>query len=164
MLIIGKVIKPHGIRGSIKVQNFMDSPYAFSKINEMCIDSHYYNVESIRTNNDFAIVKLKNIDSIESAEKLRNQNILIQREDAPNPEEGRYYIDDLLGLDIYIKDKHIGILDDILQYGSADIYCIKGDKNIMFPFVGNVIENIDTKNKKILLNETEFLKVAVYED
>jgi 16S rRNA processing protein RimM len=162
-VLIGKITRPHGVRGGVKVESFMDTPYAFSAIKEVEINGVFYKVERVQAGAPL-ILKLAGINSIEDAEKLRNQQIFINKEDAPPPDEDRYYIEDLLGCEVLLDAKSIGKLSDILQYGSADIYCIKGEKNIMFPYVGDVIEKIDIEKKEIVLNSEEFKKVAVYED
>lgn len=162
-MLIGRITRPHGVRGGVKVESFMDSPYAFSAIKEVEINNVTYKIEKAQTGEPL-VLKLFGIDSVEAAEKLRNAQIFIKKEEAPQPDEDRYYIDDLLGCDVLLGAKKLGKLIDILQYGSADIYCVSGEKNFMFPYVGEVIEKIDIDKKEILLNADEFKKVAVYED
>lgn len=162
-MLIGRITRPHGVRGGVKVESFMDTPCAFSAIKEVEINNITYKIEKAQTGEPL-VLKLAGIDSIEEAEKLRNAQIFIKKDEAPQPDEDKYYIDDLLGCTVLLEGKKLGKLTDILQYGSADIYCVGGEKNIMFPYVGDVIEKIDIKNKEITLNAKEFEKVAVYED
>lgn len=164
MLIIGKVLKPHGVRGSLKVQSFMDTPYAFSDIKSLFINNNEYKVEKVQPSNNSVIIKLTDLNSFEDAEKFRNAEIVINKDDAPDLPEGRFYIEDLIGCEVFMDNKSAGKLVDVLQYGSADIYCVEGAKKFMFPYVGDVVQNIDIKNKTITLNKEEFQKVAVYED
>lgn len=164
MLIIGKVLKPHGVRGGLKVKSFMDTPYAFSEIKKVFINEIEYEVEGMQPSANFVIINLARINSIEEAEELRNAKIFINRGQAPKLPKGRYYIDDLLGCEVFINENSAGKLYDIIQSGAADIYCVEGKKKFMFPYVGNVIKNIDIENKKISLNKQELGKVAVYED
>lgn len=162
-MLIGRITRPHGVRGGVKVESFMDTPYAFSAIKEVEINDVTYKIETAQTGEPL-VLKLSGIDSIEAAEKLRNAQIFIKKQHAPEPEDNRYYIEDLLGCDVLLGTKKLGKLTDILQYGSADIYCVSGEKSFMFPYVGEVIEKIDIDKKEIYLNDNEFKKVAVYED
>lgn len=164
MLIIGKITKPHGIRGSLKALSFLDSPYAFSGIKTIILEDKSYIIEKVSASPTTLIIKLQGLDTIEDAERFRDKEIFIQKEKLPKPPKDRYYIDDLIGCKVFRKEKELGTLVDIMQNGSADIYCIEGEKNIMFPYVGNVIEKIDISQKEIIVNEKEFKKVAVYED
>lgn len=164
MLIVGKTLKPHGVKGEIKVKSFMDSPENFKAIKYLIIDNENFAVENVKIGGDFVILKLKDINDRDFAEKYCNFEIKIKKEDAPKLSEGRYYIVDLLGCEVFLEGEFLGILKDIYQYGSADVYSINGQKNVMFPLVNNVINNINIVEKKIFLNNEEFQKVAVYED
>lgn len=164
MLIIGRVQKPHGVKGIVKAQSFMDSPYQLEDIKVVEIDFREYEIESINISPKTILIKLKGVDTLEQADLLRNKQLKIKREFAPSPPEGRYYVSDLLGSQVYIGEELAGELIDIMQNGSADVYRVKGQRTFMFAYAGDVVEKIDPDNKKIFLNAQELEKVAVYED
>lgn len=163
MLTAGKVLKTHGIRGEVKVQSYMDSLASFKDISVVFIKSKEYEVTSVKYIGDFCILKLKGIDTVEEAELFRNCEIGIDREELPLP-DGRYYIVDLIGCEVFAGEKSIGKLSDVLQYSSTDVYSVTGEKNVMFPLADGVFIDADIKNKKIFIDERRFDEVAVYED
>src|SRR5690554_5406194 len=112
MLIIGKVLKPHGVRGGLKVKSFMDIFYIFSEIKNIFIAEIEYKIEKVQPSANFVILQLEGINSIEDAEKFRNAEIFLKKEQAPKLPKGRYYIDELLCCDIYINDEKVGKLRD----------------------------------------------------
>ncbi|MEX2374511.1 MAG: ribosome maturation factor RimM, partial [Dehalococcoidia bacterium] len=64
---------------------------------------------------------------------------------APLP-EGEYYIHDLIGLRVITLDgDELGILDDVLQTGSNDVYVVKrpGEKDLLVPAIDGVLGDID---------------------
>ena len=72
--------------------------------------------------------------------------------------EGVYYIADLIGCTVYeTSGNEIGILNDVFSTGSNDVYDIKrnGMKNLYVPIIDGVIEDVDTENKKIIINIPE---------
>lgn len=74
------------------------------------------------------LIKFKGIETVEQAESLRNATIEIPRKDATPLEEGTYYIADLLGMEVYTdENKLLGILEDIYNTGSNDIYVVKNE-------------------------------------
>lgn len=165
MLLVAKGIKAHGIRGDIKVNCLMDTPVSFSKLKELIIKGNTYKVEKVRGEGQFLLLKLNGVNTMEEAEAFRNADIFSLREKMPVLDKNTYYIDDVMGAKVFIKEKEVGFLSDILQYGSADVYVITTSKGlIMFPNVEGVIEKVDIKAHSIYLDETEFEKVAVYED
>lgn len=163
-LKIGEVLKPQGIKGEIKVRSLFDTPEEFSGISSIYVGENSYKIKAVRVREGFVYLTLDGIIDINSAETLRGKTIEILRSDAPQLPEGRFYIDDLLGLDIIVDGQKIGVLNQVLQYGSADIYSVKGDKNLMFPALKKVIKSVDLSAKQIVLDGVEFQKVAVYEN
>ena len=101
------------------------------------------------------LIKIKGIETIEDAEKLRNFYLEVDRDDEPELEEGKYYIVDLIGLDVYTDENvFLGIVEDIFNTGSNDIYVVKNEngKEILLPGIDDVIKNIDLENKKITVH------------
>ena len=106
------------------------------------------------------LVKFKGIENVEQAEKLRNSYVEIDRSDAIELEEGQYFIADLLGLDVYLDTgEKLGILDDIFNTGSRDIYVVKNElgKQFLLPYIDEVIKDIDLENSKITVHLIEGL-------
>lgn len=164
-LKIGEVLKPQGIKGEIKVKSFFDVPEDFSGLSSLTIDNIDYLVTGVRIREGFVYLRLKGVDSIESAELLRGKVLEIARESAPKLPDGRFYIEDILGLEVEDETGiRLGVLNDVSQYGAADIYSVKGEKNFMFPALNSVIKKIDIGGRKIVLDGSELLKVAVYEN
>lgn len=165
MLVIGKALKAHGVRGDIKAECYLDTPQKMLELKQVFIDGRNYKIERTARSGSFVLLKLCGIDSMEQAETLKNAIFYAQKADLPPNEEGRYYIDDIIGCIVKSKAEILGKVVDIYQYGSADVYVIDGDKGqIMFPFLDGVIDNIDINNKEITVNESKFAEVAVYED
>ena len=106
------------------------------------------------------LAKFKNIETVEQAELLRNAYLKIDRKDAIKLEEGQYFIADLLGLDVFLDTgEKLGVLDDIFNNGSTDIYVVKNElgKQFLLPYIDEVIKNIDLENEKIIVHIIEGL-------
>ena len=100
------------------------------------------------------LIKFKDIDTVEEAEKLRNGILKIERKDAIPLEEGSYYIADLLQSSVYTETgKLLGILEDIYNTGSNDIYVVKNEigKQILLPAIEDVIKQICLEENKIIV-------------
>jgi 16S rRNA processing protein RimM len=166
MLLVAKGIKAHGIRGDIKINCFVDTPASICKLKEVIVKGKTYKIEKVREMSaSFALLKLEGIDTMDTAEAFRDLDIFASRDEMPQLHADTYYIDDLVGSKIFLGNKEIGILSEILQYGSADVYVINSMKGVvMFPFIDGVMEKVDTLAHIIYLNKEQFEKVAVYED
>ncbi len=160
-LKIGIVLKPQGIKGEIKVKSFFDTAESYKSIKKVQIKGASYDVSHLRIAGEYVFLTLKCIDSIEKAEVLRNSYVEIDRDDAPKLAADRYYIEDLIGKEIEVDGRVVGILDEVLQYGAADVYCVKGDRKFSFPALKVVILSV---GERIVLDPTELNKVILYED
>ena len=163
-LIIGEVLKPQGIRGELKVKTFTDAPEDVKAFGTVYIDNVPYKILSFRVGVDgAAYMGLRGIPDRNAAELFRGKKLEGAREDAPELEEGRYYIVDILGMTCETEEGEVlGVVKDIRNLAS-DIYTIeKAGKSILFPAVKDVIVKYDLENKKLIVNKTIFDEIAVY--
>ena len=90
-------------------------------------------------------MKIKGIDTIEQADSLRNKVLYMNRDDV-ELEEGAYFIQDLIGLDVIDNDtgERLGSLDDVSETGANDVYHVKTDDGRVFliPVIPDVIRDI----------------------
>ena len=163
-LELGQIVNVKGLKGEIKVNPFTENINRFETLNKILIklknEIKEYEIEKVSYHKNQVILKLKGIDTIEAAETLRNYYILINRKDLKPLEEGKYYIADLIGLDVYTEEgKALGKVDDIYNTGSNDIYVVKDElgKQKLLPGIPEVIKKVDLENSKIIVNLIEGL-------
>ena len=163
-LQIGEVLKPQGIRGELKVKTFTDTPDVVKKFGTVYIDDKPYKILSFRVGPDgAAYIGLRGIPDRNAAELFRGKKLEGDREDAPELEEGRYYIVDIIGLSCETEEGEVlGVVTAISNL-SSDVYTIeKAGKSILFPAVKGVIVKYDIENGKLIVNKSVFDEIAVY--
>ena len=161
-LIVGEILKPQGIRGELKIKPFTDSPEDFKAFKRVFLDGTEYKVLSVRTDGNAVYLGLRGVVDRNAAELLRAKQVVIPREEAPEPPDGSYYIADLLGAEIVTeKGTILGTLKEI-RSAATDIYTLEKDgKEILFTAASGVILEIDAEGKKITVNEKRYFEVAV---
>ncbi|MDE5896783.1 MAG: ribosome maturation factor RimM [Clostridia bacterium] len=161
-LIVGEVLKPQGIRGELKIKPYTDSAEDFRSLKRVFLGGEEFKVLSVRTGGGAVYLGLRGVPDRNAAELLRGRQVTIPRDEAPEPEEGRYYIDDLLGSEIVTEaGKVLGMLTNIRQ-AATDVYTISAEgKEILFPAAKGVIVRIDVGAKKITVDEKRYSEVAV---
>ena len=164
--IVGIVLRPHGVRGAIKIEPLTDNISRFKKLTKVYIEKACYKVLNAQVSKSEVYLTLDTISDRNAAELLRNKKIEIDKQDAVPLEEGRYFIVDLISSDIVVNGRCIGKLIDVLQNRSADVYVVEmpNRKTAMFPALKKLITNVDIENKTITLDEKVFEEVVVYED
>lgn len=158
-LEIGQIVNTFGIKGMVKVKPFTDDIRRFDELKTVYVEKNSkqteYEIEEVKYHKDMVLIKFKGIDKVEQAEMLRNSYLTISRDSVEKLEEGRYYIVDLLGLEVYTDEQVLlGTLEDIFNTGSNDIYVVKDKqgKQILLPAIQDVIKQIDIENKKIIVH------------
>ena len=161
-LIVGKILKPQGIRGEVKVKPFTDDGTVFKDFKRVFIEGAEYKILSVRVSPEAVFLGLRGVPDRNAAELLRGKDLTVPRAEAPEPEEGAYYIADILGSEIYTEEGELlGILKDI-RPASSDIYTMEsGGKEVLFPAAKGVITEINAAEKRITVNKKRYLEVAV---
>ena len=161
---VGQIVNTNGLKGLLKINPFTDDITRFEKLKTIFIEHKKelleFEIESVRYQKKQVLLKLKGIDTIEEAEKYREDYLKINRNKEEKLPEDTYYIVDLIGLDIYTEDGELlGKLDDVFSTGSNDVYVVKNSegKQILVPAISDVIKNIDLEQKKIVVNLIEGL-------
>lgn len=153
-ILIGEIVNIHGIKGEVKIYPYTDDIENLAKTKVIFLDQDLkdkYNI-SCRIQKNMLLVKIKGVDTPEMAESLRGKKVYIPKESLKELEEGSYYIEDLLGLEIVDENEnHIGTLKYIFNTGANDVYEVetKEHGNIYLPAIKQVIKKVDIKNGKI---------------
>lgn len=169
MIEIARILKPHGIRGDLKVRLFSENLEAFAERGFAYVkkDNDFKRTAytAVRIDAPFVYVHFDGVDTRNDAEALTGTTLYLSREELDEPDEGEHYIIDLIGLKIVDdEDNELGTLKEILQHGAADVYVVKGKKSFMFPALKRVILDIDMERRMIRLNAAALAEVAVYDD
>ena len=163
-LELGQIVNVKGLKGEVKVNSFTDDNTKFERIPKVFVKRKEnlteYEIEKVGYNKNQVIIKFKNINTVEEAEKLRNSYIVVNREIFGELPEGVYYIADLIGLDVFTEsNEYLGKVDDIFSTGSNDVYVVKDElgKQKLLPGIDEVIKVIDIESGKIIVNLIEGL-------
>ena len=109
-----------------------------------------YSISSLRYNKNFVYLFLKDIDTINKAQKFKGQEMFIDETELRELADDEYMIYDLIGLDVYVDDKKYGTVSDVLNYSANDVLTVKRDidsKEIMIPMVKEFIKKVDLSEK-----------------
>lgn len=160
--IIGVIGKPYGLDGYVFVRLVTDYPETIKKgyslyLDENCSDE--IKVKDIKQINvrgkKRTVFKFFSFDTFDTAIDIKNKLLYRSKEDAPVLENGDYWIEDLMGCNVYIHDeKYIGKVVDVEKYAFNDNLLVENEgKNIIIiPMLGDYIRSINIEEKEIVLN------------
>ncbi len=165
-LRIGKVVGVHGIRGSLKVYSYTESPSIFNSGNQILVEDaagckQFFKIARGNPHKRLILLSLAGIENRHAAEKLINADIFAQKSTLPGLEKGEYYWSDIIGLNVFLKNKnYLGRVESIFPTGSNDVYVVKhpdSGKETLIPALESVIEKIDLEHQMMRVNLPEGL-------
>ena len=165
-LKIGLIVKPQGIRGEVKVQPLTDDINRFKNLKEVLIDGKVHRVLSSVIGGNSVFLALSEIPDRNVAETYRGKFLCVTRENALPLEEGRYFIVDIIGCELYTDDgEKVGEITDVFS-AHTDIFTVKCvDGRVMrFPYLNDTVKKVDVVNKAITADKKRLAEVSCYED
>lgn len=153
-LRIGVIVTTHALRGELKVFPTTDDVRRFDDLKKCFIKLrdgvHMLEPESVRYFKQFVIIKFKGYDNINDVMTFVKKDLLIDREDAVELEEGEYFICDLVGNTV-VSDtgERLGVLEDVITSAANNVYIVRRDdgKELLIPVIPDCIVGHDTENK-----------------
>lgn len=151
-LIVGRVVRPHGVRGDVAMKIMTDYPERLVDIETLYIGPDYepYIIERVRSHKIGLLVKFKEINDRDEAEVLRDQFVNVHISNAIPLEEGEYYLYELEGMRVVTDEgEELGTLTDYIETGANDVYIVSTPEGgeILLPAIPDVIKDVDRDGK-----------------
>ena len=154
LLEIGKILRPHGIKGAVKVESYLDENFTFKNV-FLGKDKQVATIKTVQhLNKDFYIVTFNTIPDIDTAEKFRNISIFIDRDEYAEFKD-KVYLSDLINTPVLNEnDEKIGDMVDYEDYGATVILTIRvGAVSYQVPYVTEFISYNEEKQAFVIDQE-----------
>ena len=148
----GEIVNVHGLKGEVKVLCWLDDPEMLCEFDRCRIQGKEYEMEQIRVQKTCNLVKLKGIETVEEAQKLRGKTIELFREDI---DEEVIFAGELIGVEVFADGKKIGKIAEVLSYPGNSVYVVRGQYEYMIPAVNQFIleTNLEENTMQVKLLE-----------
>ncbi len=154
-LLLGQVLRPHGVRGELKIRVLTDYPERMTELETVYVGAdpqaahpRGYRVEQIRPQNEYRLLKLAGIDTRDEANRMREMFIMVALQDAVPLEEGEFYVYQLIGLKVRTETgQDLGTLTEVLETGANDVYIVDSPAygEILIPALADTILKTDVE-------------------
>lgn len=160
---IGFIQRTHGIKGELLVNFTSTSSFNLEKMESVFVEIDGVPVPFFISilkllNDNRAILKLDEIDSIEAGEELTGLRLLVPSHKMEESDE--IYLSDLIGYGVYGTDQvFIGKIIDYIEYSFNATFEVKtsNGSQVILPAVDELIIKIDTDAKSVVMNLPEGL-------
>ena len=164
LILVGVVLRPHGVRGEVRIEIHSDLPERFAPGSRLRITTtagatRQVRVASFREVRGGGLVRFRGCHDRDHAVELRGARLEVPRSQVPAPPEGLYYHFDLVGcrcLDAELGD--LGEVEAVVEDGGGVLLEVRGpDRLVPVPFVEAFLDEVDIPGRRIRLRLPEGL-------
>lgn len=157
-MTVGRINKPHGIRGEIELTVMTDYPERFK------IGSTFYlnpplpsikevEIQNVRKKKNTLLIKFIGLDDRDQADDLSGREVAVARDDLMELKADQYWHFDLIGMRVVTTDnRELGSIVEVLTGKANDVFIVRDGKEYLIPAISEVVEKVDIKNKTMLIN------------
>ena len=164
-LVIGVVTSSHGVAGKLNIKSLSDFKERFTKPGMRWIQKH--NEEPIpfklisgfqKPGKESFIISLEGIKNRNEADNLKKYKLLVKSNDMPKLKDNEFHLNQLLDLDVKLfvegEIKIIGKVVDLITENNnlLVIRLLQNNKDVLIPFVKEIVTTIDRRNKYLVIN------------
>jgi 16S rRNA processing protein RimM len=173
-LIVGRVVKAHGISGELVVDIRTDDPAArFSSGNTLRAKlsrgggERSYAIESAREHGGRLLVRLVGVTDRDAADALRGTLFVVDSADLPEIEEAdTYYDHQLEGLLVRTTmGQQVGVVAEVLHTAAGELLAVRPaadaagaeNREVLVPFVTAIVTSVSLDDRVVEIDPPEGL-------
>lgn len=152
-VVIGLVVAPHGVRGTAKVKA-PGSGRHLRKGVEPFVGGERRRILAVRETPKGFLVDLEGVTGREEAARLRGTELILDREDLDAPDEGEFYVGDLVGLAAYdAEGGNVGSVVDVLETPTHEVLVVRDDDSEHYvPFTFEHVPTVDLEGGRVVVS------------
>lgn len=152
----GKAVSTHGVRGTLRLESYCDTPEVLAKLRRMYIKKQSGEFECMRVRaasvqKQMVLCTFDGITTLEEAIGYKNTIFYADREDLKIPDNA-VFVADIVGLPVLdnVSGEKYGTLSEVITPGGREVYVVN-DVNggtFMIPSVPEFVKNIETDGER----------------
>ncbi len=163
-LVVGLITSPHGINGKIKVKSLSDFEERFTKPGKRWIQKEKEIPTELELTSGIKqpgkesfIISFKGINNRSQAENLKTYKVLVKANDIPKLKKEEFHLSELVNLKVKIlENSQLKIIGKVINLQNEHnnllvIKLLKNNKEVLVPFVKEIIPLVDTKNNFLII-------------
>lgn len=143
-IAVGRVARPWGLRGDLKVESLTDFPDRFATGARLFLAGREHEVEGARWQKGALYLKLSAIDDATAAEAFRNELLEVPESSLHPLAPDEFYNHQLVGLRVHTNDgRDLGAVAEVLPTGGNAVLVVRGPAGeLLLPFIDEVITDV----------------------
>jgi 16S rRNA processing protein RimM len=148
LVITGRVVKPYGVLGWVKIEPLTENPRRFQPGNTFILEGRERGerlqlVEAQR-GSGMLLAKFRGLDSREDAEKLSGRMLMVTPQEVGEAPPDGVWEHQILGLEVRTSEgRSLGEVVEVMETGANDVLVVRGDREYLVPMTREVVTGID---------------------
>lgn len=148
MVLLGEIVRPHGVRGEVKLRSFTEDPCAIAAYGALTTErGETLTLKNVRAAHDHVIARIEGVADRDAAERLKGRKLQVARDALPEPgADDEVYAADLIGMPVVTTDgRRLGEIVALQDYGAGDLIelSVEGTRRtVLLPFTDDVVIEI----------------------
>jgi 16S rRNA processing protein RimM len=165
LVVIGEIVRPHGLRGHVRVAPLTDDPMRFEGL-ESCVvwDAvrdlrEVRRITTARRQGGSVVLALAGCDSVEAAHALAGRLVAVPEALALDPGPGRFYPWQLTGCLVTTEDgREVGRVTGIERSPAHDLWVVAdGAREHLVPAVPEIVLEVDLAGRRVVIKPPDGL-------
>ena len=155
---IGKVVKPHGIKGELKFFLYNEDSNLLSLDVSIWfkIKNSFKSYDLLNSKGLGKIFRLESVNNRNDAELLRDKEFFLLRDDLPDLDDGNFYLNDIINFKLFNGEEELGLILDVLLLPSSDYILVNyNNKEVLIPMLEKYIKFFDFDEKIVIMKNIE---------
>ena len=159
LVVVGRIGRPHGIRGEVTVEVRSDSPDVRFAPGSVLVTEPArlgpLTVAAVRWHSGRLLMLVEGLHDRNGAEALRGAVLSVEVDDADAPEDPEEFFDhQLRGLAVVTTGGEVvGTIDDVIHLPSQDLLSVRraDGREVLVPFVAEIVPEIDVEAGRVVV-------------
>ncbi|GAA2779798.1 ribosome maturation factor RimM [Saccharopolyspora taberi] len=167
-LVVGRIVKPHGVQGELVVEVRTDSPeLRFAPGSVLGLrrrgarGSESFTVAAVRPHAGRLLVFAEGVRGREAAEELRGAVLTVPADELePTDDPDEFHDHQLEGLRVVLPDgADAGVVTDVVHTPAGELLAVRTPERheVLVPFVTEIVPEVDLEGGRLLVDPPEGL-------
>jgi 16S rRNA processing protein RimM len=155
---IGVVVTPHGVRGTLRVRALGPGKH-LREGKEPLVQGVRRRISSARQTPKGFLLDLEGVESRTAAQRLKGEQLLLDRGELDATEEGEFYVADLIGLTaVSDAGEVLGKVTDTFETAAHEVLVVREERagqELYLPFTLEHVPRVDLQTGRIVARPPE---------
>jgi 16S rRNA processing protein RimM len=160
-LLLGEILRPHGVRGEMRLKILTDYPERVAEIDTVYIGqgSHDeyarpYRVESARFHKKYLLLKVEELPDRDAVDPMRGLYVMVDMANAVPLDDDEIYLYELIGMTVQTDEGDaLGQIKDVLETGANDVYIVNSPRygELLIPAHDETLLDVNLEQKTVTM-------------